>query len=130
MVKEKREIEPGFKTSGFERRRCPRFETALPIEYGRIDSPKRRSGHTANISESGSMISLPEQIEAGKELRLKIFFSLGPDLNTIEVTGKVVWANIDMERKGYYRIGLKYEDISPEDVDRLRSLLNRFGDRC
>jgi len=129
MLREEAEIKPDFKAAGFEKRSHPRFVTALPIEYGRIDSPENRSGHTSNISESGAMISLPEQIEVGTNLRVKIFFSLGRELNTIEATGTVVWTNIDLERKGYYRIGLKYEDISPENVQRLRSLLNRFGDR-
>jgi len=129
MARKEGEIKPGSQATDFDKRRHPRFETALPIEYGRIDSPKNRSGHTSNISETGAMISLPEQIEVGKKMRLKIFFSLGRELNTIEATGGVVWTNTDMERKGYYRSGLKYEDISPEDTQRLRSLLNRFGDR-
>jgi len=129
LLRKEAEIKPDFEAADFEKRRHPRFATALPIEYGRIGSPENRSGHTSNISESGVMISLPEQIEVGRNLRLKIFFSLGRELDTIEAAGRVVWTSIDTERKGYYRIGLKYEDISPENMQRLRSLLDRFGDR-
>ncbi len=44
----------------------------------------------------------PEQIEVGEKLRVKLFFSFGPGLNTIEAIVKVVWAKIDAERAGFY----------------------------
>jgi c-di-GMP-binding flagellar brake protein YcgR len=128
MIKEERETNLCFEAADFERRKYARCSAALPLEYRRINSSKIRFGHIGNISESGLMASLPEEIEAGEKLRLKIFFSCGPGLNTIEATGRVVWGNKDMAKEGYYRYGFDFEEISPEDKERLKGFLGFFGD--
>ena len=117
-----------FKVPDFERRRHPRFSAALPIEYGRIENPKNGPGHTTDISESGLMASLPERLRVGEKLRLKIFLSVGAGLNAITGTGRIVWSNADMEKEGYYRHGMEFEDFSPQDLEKLKGFLNRFGD--
>ena len=111
------------------RRKHPRFSSTLPIEYGRIDNPKNSPGHTTNISEGGLMASLPERIKVGEKLRLKIFFSVDRGLNASSGTGRIVWSNADIRKEGYYRHGLEFEDFSPQDLEKLRNFLRRFGDR-
>ncbi len=122
-------MKPKFKAPDFERRRHPRFSAALPIEYGRIDNPKNSPGHTINISKSGLMASLPERIKVGEKLRLKLFFSVDRGLNAITGTGRIVWSNADIRKEGYCRHGLEFEDFSPQDLEKLKSFLYRFGDR-
>ena len=126
MLNEAKEINRSFKAPHLERRKGPRFLYALPIEYWRINSSKKRPGHSVNIGECGLMVSLLEQIEVGEKLKVNIFFIDGPDLNGIEATVKVIWSNIDAEKEGYYQHGLKFVDISMVDMRKLKRFLNRF----
>lgn len=112
----------------FEKRKSPRSLAALPLEYGPINSNKSRPGHTVDISEGGVMVALPEQIGVGEKLRLKISFSIGPELHSISTTGKAVWWIPKREETGHHRYGLEFEDISSEDLEKLRSFLTNFGD--
>jgi len=125
---EEREINFHFEAPHFERRRCPRFTAALPVEYCRISNPKSGPGHSINIGEGGLMVSLPEQIEVGKRLRVKLFFSSGPDLDSIEAAVRVVWSNVDAVKEGYYRHGLNFFDISRADIKIVKRFLNLFAD--
>ena len=121
-------IDPNFSVAFVQRRRCPRFSAALPIEYWRLNGSKSGPGHSINIGEGGLMVSLPEQIEVGERLRVKLFFSSGPDLDSIEAVVRVVWSNINAVKEGYYRHGLNFVDISRAAIKRVRRFLNLFAD--
>jgi hypothetical protein len=115
-----------------DRRKYPRFSNALPIEYRQPDSSRIRRGYTSNISEAGLTVSLTEQIAVGERFRIKIFFVSGRDLRTtdaIEIIGKVIWVNSDLERMGEYRTGIEFEDITPKNLESLKHFLDRFGDQ-
>ncbi len=96
MEKEK----PGVKIAKLVRRKHPRFLLNLPLEYSRLDSNIRRPGHAENGSEGGLMVYLPEQFRVGENLRMKLFFSLRSELQTIESTIQVVWAGLSFQRGG------------------------------
>jgi Tfp pilus assembly protein PilZ len=113
-------------------RKSPRFSNAFPMEYRHIDSPQIRLAHNSNISEGGLLVSLPEEMEVGERLRLKItLFPDRPlnDFNALEVTGRVVWVITDVGKVGGYQTGLEFEAISPENLENLRGFLTHFGDR-
>jgi c-di-GMP-binding flagellar brake protein YcgR len=132
MYKLKRETTPDFMIPGLDRRKYPRFSNPLPVEYRQVDESRVRLGYANNICEGGLMISLTDQPAVGEGLQLKIFFVSGRNLRTvdaIEVTGRVVWSKPATPKVGYYQIGLKFENISPEDVESLRRFLNHFGKR-
>ena len=112
--------------SFFKSRSHPRFSVSLPIEYWRVDSFKRHTGRTANISENGMLIYVPEQIDAGKNLRLKIFFSIRLEMDFIEALVQVVWNNGYWRNEGGYQIGMKYVGIAPGDTHKLKSFLNNL----
>lgn len=118
----------GFKAPDIERRKYPRSSAALPIEYWQIDTSKSNPGHTVNISEGGVMVALPEQLRVGEKLRLKISFSVGPDLHSITTTGRVVWWTPKREETGHHRYGLEFEIISLQDLEKLRTFLANFGE--
>jgi c-di-GMP-binding flagellar brake protein YcgR len=122
-MKEEKEIKPRFGTVNFEKRRCPRFSVDLPIEYYQINPPVSHSGHTVNASEGGLMVYLPEQLQAGQYLKLKLFFARGPDLNFIETLVQIVWIDIHLEKGGDYRCGASFVDIFPEDMNKLKNFL-------
>lgn len=128
VTKEEKQTKPRYGTVNFERRKYPRFNVDLPIEYYRIDSSIGHTGKALNVSEGGLLIYFPEQMEVGQYIRLKLFLSLGSALNAIEVLGEVVWVDIHLDRGlEDYRCGVNFIDVSPEDVTKLKSFLKTLS---
>jgi c-di-GMP-binding flagellar brake protein YcgR len=128
MKGEEKETKPRYGTVNFERRGHPRFNVDLPIEYSRIDSPLRHAGRGLNISEGGLLIYFPEQMDVSQYLRLKLFFTSGSEMNTIETLVEVVWMDIHLgEDWGDYRAGVRFVDISSEDITRLKKFLRSLS---
>jgi hypothetical protein len=87
-----------------------------------------KHGRVANASEGGLLVYFPEKMEVGQHLSLKIFFSSGVELNTIETLMEVVWTDIDLGKDwGDYRTGVKFVDISSEDMERLKIFLGSLS---
>jgi len=127
MKKEEKEVKSRYGTVNFEKRKHPRFDVNLPIEYVRSDLPANR-GEALNASEGGLLLYLPERMEIGQHLSLKLFFSSGSELRTIETLVKVVWMDIHLgENRGDYRAGVKFVDISPRDLEKLRNFLRSLS---
>jgi c-di-GMP-binding flagellar brake protein YcgR len=121
---EKSEGKPRIGIVNIERRKYPRFSIDLPIEYHLIQSPVIQTGRTLNASEGGLLVYLPQKMEIGQHLALKLFFHNGSSMNTIEMIGEVMWIDIHLETNwGDYRTGLKLIDISPEDLKRFKGFL-------
>ena len=127
MRKEEREIKPRYGTVNFEKRKHPRFSVDLPVEYSRADVSGRQ-GHATNASEGGLLVWFPEQIEIGRHLRLKIFFTMGADLHRLETLVEVVWTDIHPgEDWGDYRTGVRFVEISTEDMSKLKKFLKSLS---
>jgi c-di-GMP-binding flagellar brake protein YcgR len=123
LEREEKKNIPHYGTINFEKRRQPRFNVDLPVEYAR-SSLVVKHGRVANASEGGLLVYFPEKMEVGQHLSLKIFFSSGAELNTIETLMEVVWTDIDLGKDwGDYRTGVKFVDISSEDMEKLKSFL-------
>lgn len=128
MKPEGKDPKPRIGIVNIERRRYPHFSIDLPIEYHLIHSSAGHTGRTLNASEGGLLVYLPEKMEVGQSLKLKLFFSSGFNLNTIEVIAEVIWIDIHLEKDwGDYRTGLKFVDISSEDLSRLRDFLTSLS---
>jgi hypothetical protein len=124
METEEKEAKNRVGIVNFEKRKCPRFIIDLPIEFHPITSPISYYGLAINASEGGLLLYLPERIETGQSLRVKIFFSSGNGLNAIEALTEVLWKDILMEKGwGEYRCGVKFIDISSEDMTKLKPFL-------
>ncbi len=76
-----------------------------------------------DISEGGLLLYIPEEIEIGKNLRLKIFFDSGRKLKSIEANVQVVWKDFFLKKIDFYRNGVKFVDILSEDIEKLRNFL-------
>jgi c-di-GMP-binding flagellar brake protein YcgR len=110
--------------ANLERRKYPRFPIRLPIEYYRANSPIHQTGEALDASEGGLQILLPEQMEIGQKLNLKIFFSSGSELNTIELLAEIAWMNTQLgEGEKLYRSGVKFINVSPEGLAKLKNFL-------
>jgi len=113
-----------YGVANLERRRNPRFPIRLPIEYYRANSPINQTGQGLDASEGGLQILLPEQMEIGQKLNMKLFFSSGSELNSIEVLAEVVWINTQLgEGEKLYRSGVRFINISPEGMTKLKNFL-------
>lgn len=128
MTKEERQVKPRYGTVNFERRKYPRFNIDLPIEYYRTDSSTINTGKALNISEVGLLIYFPEQMDIGQYIWVKLFFPLGFELKTIEVLAKVVWMDIHLgEGWGDYRCGVNFVNVSPEDMTHLKHFIRNLS---
>jgi c-di-GMP-binding flagellar brake protein YcgR len=128
VTKEEKETKPRYGTVNFERRKHPRFSVDLPIEYYRIGSPISHTGRGLNICDGGLLIYFPEKMGLSQYLRLKLFLPLGSKLSTIEVLAEVTWTDIHLgESWGDHRCGVKFIDISPEDMTKLKNFLRSLS---
>jgi c-di-GMP-binding flagellar brake protein YcgR len=119
-----KEEKPRIGIVNIERRKYPRFSIDLPIEYHRAQSNLAHTGRALNASEGGLLVYLPEKMDIGQQLSLKLFFHSGSGMNTIAMTGEVMWIDLHLDTNwGDYRTGLRLVDISYEDLKRLKDFL-------
>ncbi len=124
MGKEEKESKARFGNVNFERRKHPRLSFAFPVEYRRIDSPKSYPARTADIGDGWLLLYISEEIEIDQNLRVKLFLDPDLKLKTIEAEVQVVWKDFRLRKDGYRRIGVRFVNISSEDMEKLRSFLN------
>jgi len=124
---EEKKIKPRYGTVNFEKRKHPRFSVDLPVEYSRTDLVVEQ-GRAINAGEGGLLLYLPEQMGMGNHLRLKLFFTMGSELNAIETVVEVVWVDMHLEKdRGDYRTGVRFVEISTEDVGKLKNFLSSLS---
>jgi c-di-GMP-binding flagellar brake protein YcgR len=125
---EQDESKPRIGIINFERRKHPRFNVDLPVEYTRVESTLRQTGRALNASEGGLLIYFPERMEIGQQLRVKLYFSVGTDLESVECFVEVVWVDIHLgESWGDHRSGVKFVDVSSEDLNKIRKFLKSLS---
>ena len=116
------------KTAAPEKRRHPRVSADFPVKYSTTDS-FFKSARVANASEGGLLVCLPEKMQIGQQLALKLFFPSCSGLNIVETVVQVIWMAIRL-RKDWtwdYRTGVKFEDISPGDRATLKNFLTSLA---
>ena len=121
---------PGFKRGvlAIEKRRHPRFNVELPLDYSRVDGKELYGGIVANASEGGVLVYLPERIEMGAFLKVDIIYVNGLELNTIQAIAKVVWQDFaTRDTLGEHRYGLQFQQIDEVNLNRLSALLKEVG---
>jgi c-di-GMP-binding flagellar brake protein YcgR len=124
---EGKKVKPRYGTVNFEKRKHPRFSVDLPVEYSQTDLFIEQ-GRAINASEGGLLLYLPERMGMGNCLRLKLFFTMGSELNAIETVVEVVWADMHLEKdQGDYRTGVRFVEISTEDVGKLKNFLSSLS---
>ncbi len=112
------------KTTADEREE-PRVMLNLPIDYNADKSSTTRRGYTSNLSPGGVLLNVPERLDIGQEITLRIFFAFGPELETVRVNSRVVWVR-RAEKEGSYRSGVKFLDLSAADKKRLGRFFEKF----
>ncbi len=122
MRKEEEEQNPRFGTVNFERRKHPRFSVDLPVEYWQVN-PKSHSGRAFDVSGGGLLLYISDEMAIGQNLRIRLFFDSGQGLKSIMANVQVLWKDFLLENEGFYRVGLKFVDIFPEDLQKLKRFL-------
>ena len=127
MGAEEKGIKSRYGTVNFEKRRHPRFNLDLPVEYSRVDLPADH-GRAVNAIEGGLLLYLPELMRMGNHLRLKLFFTTGSELSAFETLVEVVWVEIHLEKDwGDYRTGVRFVEISAEGLSKLKIFLKSLS---
>ncbi len=125
--KEKK-MAPPKEAVGIEKRKRPRFDLELPIDYFRIDTKENYGGIVANASELGILVYLPERIEMGTALSTEIFYAKGLELDSIKAVGKVVRTDLTGKKTwGEHRYGLQFQAIDKQNLGKLKNLLKEAG---
>jgi c-di-GMP-binding flagellar brake protein YcgR len=119
-------MKSNFGTVNFERRQHPRFSVNLPVEYRKNENSKGRPANTGDLSEGGLLLYVSETVEIGQELILKMYFTSDRNLTAISARTQVVWKDIRLENNGPRRIGVKFVDISAEDLKSLKDFINNL----
>jgi hypothetical protein len=107
-----------------EKRKHPRFNVNLPIKYGRTQLFLKYA-RAVNASQGGLLLRLPEEVEIGQHLALKLFFPSHAELSTIKASVRVVWMDLHM-RKDWswdYQTGVRFVNICTEDMAVLKNFL-------
>jgi len=121
---EEKKTRPRSRIADFQRRRYPRFDVDLPLEYSEVNSSITRHARALNLSEGGMLIQSPEQLEIGRQMKSKLSFPLGSEMNTVEMQGEVVWTKTSLNGAGRdYRSGVRFFNTLPKDKAKLTHLL-------
>jgi len=128
-IKRKKEKSPSKKgVVAIERRKHPRFNLELPLDYFRIENKENYGGIVANASEMGILIYLPEKMEIGTLLSTEIFYAKGLELDSIRAVAKVVWADLPARKTwGEHRYGVQFQSIDKKNLSKLKNLFEEVG---
>jgi c-di-GMP-binding flagellar brake protein YcgR len=128
MKTEEKETKSHSGPANFEKRRYPRVNLDLNIGYYRTNLPITRSVRLTNASEGGLSVYFPERMKIGERLRLKLVPKSGSAMNAIGPQAEVVWVAPHLDETWLdYQSGVKFIDISPEDLDRLKDFLKSLS---
>jgi c-di-GMP-binding flagellar brake protein YcgR len=129
VIKKKEKKSPHRKgVVAIERRRHPRFNLELPMDYFRVNDKENYGGIVANASQVGVLVYLPEKMEMGTMLKTEVFYAKGLELDSIRAVGKVVWADLPARKTwGEHRYGLQFTSIDKGNLNKLKSLLKEVG---
>ncbi len=107
-----------------EKRKHPRYSIEFPLDYSRAEGKTTYTGGlTADASEGGLLVYLPERIEIGTLLKIEIFYTKDLSFQTVTATARVVWT--DLASKYWY--GLEFQSIDEWNLGKLKALLKEVA---
>jgi c-di-GMP-binding flagellar brake protein YcgR len=101
-----------------EKRKFSRIPLNVKVKYDVLKGSTQRTGETRskNVSAGGICLTVPEKIDIGALLRLKL--SLQGEDDFITVKGKVVWVEEfsinHMSDQKAYDCGIEFVDVDPQ----------------
>lgn len=108
-----------------ERRKHPRSLVDLPVEYWIKDVPHAHGGLVVNASEGGLLIHSIKDMPLGLRLNIAVLFLRGYELANFKVVAEIIWKDLHLYNCSEgYQYGLRIIQISEEDHQKLKQLLN------
>ena len=108
-----------------EKRKHPRLDLDLPLEYRMTNAPQAYGALVVNASESGLLVHSIKNIPTGTKLNIAVLFPNRFELANFEVLAEIIWKDIHWEENWEgYQLGLKFIKILEEDYRKLRGLLS------
>lgn len=107
-----------------EKRKHPRLDLDLPLEYRMTNAPQAYGALVVNASESGLLVHSIKNIPIGAKLNIAVLFPNRFELANFEVLAEIIWKDIHWEENWEgYQLGLKFIKILEEDYRKLKGLL-------
>ncbi len=109
----------------FQRRRFPRIDITLPVEYGVIEikDDKLRTVIAQNISSGGLLLVLPEFQPVSTCLKIRIY--VGERSMDAEV--KVAWTELLTGReRNEFRCGVCFVTIAEDDLEFIKQFITEY----
>ena len=112
-----------------EKRKHPRHNLDLPLDYQLTNSPQRQGALVVNVSESGLLVHSIKNIPLGTKLSIAVLFPKEFEFSNFKVLGEIVLKDIHWEDNWEgYELGLKFINILEEDYRKLKKLLENGHD--
>jgi hypothetical protein len=105
-----------------EKRKYPRVEMDLPVDYWMKHDPHAHGGIVMDASETGFFIFSVEDIPIGTKLKIAVLFPREYELANFEVVAEIIRKKVVKKEKGGYQYGIKFTQILQEDYRKLREL--------
>lgn len=112
----------------FQRRRFPRIDIILPVEYNVIETEeeKVKAVIAQNISTGGLLLVLPEFQPVSTCLRVRLYLGT----RDIEAGVRIAWTELLTGReKSEFRCGVCFTDIVEGDLEFIREFISEFMER-
>jgi hypothetical protein len=112
----------GLATTQFHRRRHPRIDLNLPVDYTMtIDVAPSLSTRSGSVGGGGLMLYFPMPVAIGTRMKLKIHL---PDHPAIACTARAVWTELltGLEQNDF-KTGVAFEQISDGDLALLHTFI-------
>lgn len=107
-----------------EKRKHPRLDLDLPLEYRMTNAPQACGALVVNASESGLLVHSIKNIPIGTKLNIAVLFPKGFELSNFQVLAEIIWKDIHWKENWEgYQLGLKFISILEEEHRKLKQLL-------
>lgn len=120
----------GLAVTRFHRRRHPRIDLSLPVEYAIDHPPDQRLTRLGTLGGGGIMLYLSMALPVGTTMRLTLHL---PGHRTIACTARVAWTELlTGNERNDFKTGVRFEQIDEEALEELRQFIkeqqNPFDD--
>jgi len=105
-------------------RKLPRIPLNVKVKYEvlKVSPPRPEGNRSKNVSVGAICLVVPEKINIGALLRLKL--SLYDEIDFITVKGKVVWAEeFSVNDYKAYDCVIEFVDVDPQDQEKISRYL-------
>jgi hypothetical protein len=105
-----------------EKRKYPRVNMDLPVDYWVKHESYARGGIVVDASETGFLIYSVEDIPIGTKLKIAVLFPREYELANFEVAAEIIRKKVSGKVEEGYQYGIKFTKILKEDYGKLREV--------